>query len=360
MNFLRMVFLNMKRMFKNKTALVLSLFLPIVVILILTAFTKGSSLELRSFYIVNSDSGIYSNELIEELSKSYKISIYTKDEALENLRNKRIKEFYEIDEGFSKALENGQMPDLKAYRREPLNSFNDFEIKVKSIVNKLTTIAQIEKSSGVNTPLSSLNSKEVKVKVNTLNNTNVNNQILINLLISFNFFCAIGMCYELFALRDEKTLTRSLYSSNKLSTIIASILGGQFLLTFLEYVFVYFLSVIVYDKALIINAPITILNLLMTTLTALSLAVFISRILKNEKLISVVLQMIICCTCYIGGAFTPVEFLPKSISFFSKFTPQYWAIESIKTGRYEYSLIVLLFAVLLFTAGTQKWQPYDV
>jgi hypothetical protein len=44
---------------------------------------------------------------------------------------------------------------------------------------------------------------------------------------------------------------------------------------------------------------------------------------------------------------------------FSKFTPQYWAIQSINTGNIYLAGIVVLFGIALFTAGTFKARRFE-
>ena len=60
-----------------------------------------------------------------------------------------------------------------------------------------------------------------------------------------------------------------------------------------------------------------------------------------------------------GGSFAPYEFLPSAVRMFSKFTPQYWAIESINTGNIYLAGIVVLFGIALFTAGTFKVRRFE-
>jgi ABC-2 type transport system permease protein len=308
--------------------------------------------------MVNNDSGVYGKELVQELSKDFNIKVYQKDEVMEKLKKKTIAEFYEIDQDFSQVLMDGQKPQVRVNRREPSNEFNDFEMKVGDLVNKLMFSSIVEEKSGEKIALSSLINDQVSIIVSTAKKTGVGRQVVISLLISFNLFCSIGMCYELAALKKERTLRRSLTTGNKPKIIIGAILGAQFIIIVIGYVALLLIYIFLNDKTLLSQALIIILNLMMTTAVALSLAVFVSRIVKDEKLIGVVMQIILVGTCFIGGSFVPVEILPKGISIFSRVTPQYWALQSIKDGRPDYSIIVLLFAVVLFTAGTVSTRSF--
>lgn len=350
---------NLKRMIKNKATVLLCFVLPAVVIGVISIINNKQSFSSRTYYMVNNDSGVYGKELVQELSKDFNIKVYQKDEVMEKLKKKTIAEFYEIDQDFSQVLMNGQKPQVKVNRRETNKEFKDFEIKVQDLVNKLIFTSIVKEKSGENIAISSLITDQVNIKVSATKKTGVGRQLIISLLISFNLFCSIGMCYELAALKKERTLKRSLATGSKPKTIIGAILGAQFVIIVIGYAALLFAHIFINDKALLPQAPIIILNLMMTTAVALSLSVFVSRIIKDEKLIGVVMQIILVGTCFIGGSFIPIELLPKSISVLSRITPQYWAIQSIKDGRFEYSLIVLLFAAVLFTAGTVSTRSFS-
>jgi ABC-2 type transport system permease protein len=358
MKLINLINLNLKRMMKNKTSFLLSFILPIVVTMGIGFAMNDSPDSSRGYYMVNSDKGIYGEYLIKELSKDFTVKAYTREQGIEKLKKKIIPDFYEINEDFTESLENGQKPQLSVNRRESMQSFSDFEIQANEVINKLLISAMIESVSGEKVSLDSLDKADAAIKVVSTKSTSMASQMTINFLISFNLFVAIGMCYELVALKNEKTLRRSLTTANSPATVIGAVFGAQFIIVILGYTVIFFANAFINNRELLPQAPIIMLNLTMTTAVALSLAIFVDRIVKNEKLIVIVLQIILCGTSFIGGSFMPLEYLPKGITTLSRFTPQYWAIESIKAVRYEYSLIVLLFAVLLFTAGTVSAKSF--
>jgi ABC-2 type transport system permease protein len=104
--------------------------------------------------------------------------------------------------------------------------------------------------------------------------------------------------------------------------------------------------------------PVVVVNMIFMVLVSLSLGILAARVCKNENTISIVVQMIAWVTCFVGGSFAPLELLPKTVQYFSKFTPQFWALKSIDTGNYALALIGGLFALVLFTAGTFKTRKF--
>lgn len=358
MKLLRLIGFNLKRTLKNKLSIALTFVLPTVVLFGIGFIMGSPSADSRSYYVVNNDSGIYGEQFIKEISKDFNIDLIKEDEAVEKLKKKTIAEFYELGPGFSESLKNGQKPQLTAHRREPLQAFSDFEIKSGELLDTLVFTTLVEKSSGTKLEPGSLGKDEINIKLTSEKKTGTGSQVTVNLLISFNLFAAIGMCMELFALKSERTLRRSLTTANSPGTVIGAILGGQFIIVALGYSALILIYSLTKDRSLLPQVPVIVVNLFMTTAAALGLSVFVARLVKNERLIGVVMQIILVATCFIGGSFMPYEMLPKGITFLSKFTPQYWAIQSINQGRYEFSLIVLLFAVVLFTAGTLSSRSF--
>jgi ABC-2 type transport system permease protein len=358
MKLLRFIGYNLKRTLKNKLSLALTFILPIVVIFGVGFITGGQSADSRSYYLVNNDAGAYGAQFIKELSSDFNIKLLQGGEAIERLKRKTISEFYELGTDFTEILKNGERPQLTVHRREPKQGFSDFELKSGELLDTLVITSLVEKSSGTKLEPGSLGNNEVTIKVSSEKKTGIGSQMIVSLLISFNLFTAIGMCFELFALKSERTLRRSLTTPNTPRTVIGSLLGAQFILVALGYSALILIYAATRDRSLLSQAPIIIVNLFMTSAVAMSLSVFVARIVKNERLIAVVMQIILVGTCFVGGAFMPYEMLPKGITFLSKFTPQYWAIQSINQGRYEFSLIVLLFAAVLFTSGTLSSKSF--
>jgi ABC-2 type transport system permease protein len=178
------------------------------------------------------------------------------------------------------------------------------------------------------------------------------------MIISFALYGAIGISMELFELKKQNILKRSFTTANKPETIIGGVLGALFIVSSIAYSGAFLLSSYIFSSSNLEKAPVIVLNIVCLVMVALSLGVFITRIVKNENLINMVLQITIALTCFIGGSFMPIEFLPKGIAMFSKFTPQYWALQSINTGNAWLSIIVLMFSVALFTCGTFKAKNF--
>lgn len=357
MKFLIVLKSNIKRITKNKKNLMVSFLIPGFVILFLGfAFNKVSGSDYESA-VINSDKGTYGQEFINEIKKNTNIKIYEKNDGLEAVKKKRIQLCYEIPENFSQLIENGEKPAIISHKLEKGTEPGNFSFNANSLINKMLLRSEL-KQAGQTISLDKLSYEDTTITVTGKNKQNMSDTIILNVLISFSLFTAIGISLELSNLKKENILKRSFSTGNKAQVIIGGILGAIFITTSVEYCLIFLMNGFINSPGFLSKAPIIMINITFMVLLSLSLGVFITRILSNESLIPVILQIIICVSCFIGGSFMPIELLPKGISIFSKFTPQYWALQSINTNNVGLSFIVVLFALALFTAGTFKAKNY--
>jgi ABC-2 type transport system permease protein len=70
------------------------------------------------------------------------------------------------------------------------------------------------------------------------------------------------------------------------------------------------------------------INLLFLTVCALSIAFFISNIVRNKEAISGIVTVISLGCSFLCGVFVPMEFLPKSVILLAHFLPSYWYVRT--------------------------------
>ena len=357
MKFLIVLNSNLKRITKSKKILIPNFLVPAIIILTLGFVFNRITGTDNEYAIINSDKGVYGEEFIKEIQKNSKVKIYKKDEGIERVKKKRMSLCYEIPEGFSELISKGEKPQIISHKIEEGAESGNFQFSANSLINKMILRSEL-KNNGKDISLEALNYEKNNINVIGKDKKVMGDIITLNMIISFVLFSSIGISMELFELKRQNILKRSFTTSNKPRTIIGGVLAALFLISSLGYSGIFLLNLFINSNSYLNKAPIIILNIVFLVLLALSLGVFITRIIKNENLISIVLQIIISFTCFVGGSFMPIDLLPKGIRVFSKFTPQYWALQSIDTGNVWLSFIVVLFALALFTAGTFKTKNF--
>ena len=347
---------NLKRIAKNKLFIILTFLLPLIITLTLGILMEkvGEPTTL----LINNDKGELSLDFIKELNKDNDIKIDNKEDALEKTKKKLVSQCYEIPDNFSELISRGEKPKIIVYRIESGTTTGLFEFKCNDLLNKMILSSEL-KNSGVKVSLEELSQDNLDIVQTGRENGKVADSIILGVLISFIFFDSIGVAMELFSLNKENILERSFSTSNRPSTIIGAILIALFIFHAVAFSSVFIIQAAFRGSATLGNWPVYLLNIVAMVFVALSLAIFVTRICKNENIISVFVQVIAWITCFVGGSFMPYEFLPSGVRMFSKFTPQYWAIKSINTGNMYLTGIVVLFGIALFTAGTLKVRRFE-
>ncbi|MDP4091228.1 MAG: ABC transporter permease [Bacillota bacterium] len=357
MKFLMILHSNLKRLTKNKKNLLLSILMPAVVVLCFGfALSKINGSDIESA-IINSDKGSRGQEFIKELERATDLKIYEKAAGLEEVKRKRIAICYEIPENFSELISKGEKPVIISHKLESGREPGNFEFNANSVINKMLMRNEF-KSSGLEVSLDKLSYSSSKIEEIGKDKKGMGDMIVLNLIISFVLYGSIGISTELLSLRQQNIIKRSLTTANKPSAIIGGVLAALFILGSIGYSIIFLVNAGLNSSSYLSKAPVVILNLILLQLFSLSLGVFVTRIVKNEGLIVMVLQIVIAITCFVGGSFMPIEFLPKGVTMFSKFTPQYWALQSINTGNALLALVVILFSLVLFTSGTFKVRNF--
>lgn len=357
MNFLVILRSNLKRIFKNKQFIVITFLIPLCIALLLGfVFNKGNNVEGTSL-IVNSDKGSLGSEFINEIEKNNDIEVIERDAGLEKLKRKTVSVCYEIPENFSSLISKEEKPKIITYKIESGIETNNFEFNSNSIINKMILRSELN-SKNIKVTLADLSLNDSKIEVVGKENSNEDDQNILHLIISFIFFSSSVIATDLFELKRQNILERSFATGNKSSHIIGGILAAIFIFFSISFSSIFLIESFLRKSPMLDNWLVVIVNIIFMILVSLSLGIAVSRVCKSETMIIILVQIIAWITCFIGGSFAPLEFLPQTVRFFSKFTPQYWAIQSIETGNIYISGIVLLFALVLFTAGTFKSRKF--
>lgn len=97
------------------------------------------------------------------------------------------------------------------------------------------------------------------------------------------------------------------------------------------------------------------------TLSAVGLGTILSSVIKTSAQASALTILISIVTSMIGGAWWPIEIMPKYLQTIGKFTPQYWAINGfnkiilkgfgLKEIMPNFSILIIYAIVSLITAS---------
>jgi ABC-2 type transport system permease protein len=363
MGLIKLALLNFKFMIKDKKVILLMFVMPFAVssfiCFIVQKETSSSSFPVS---IVIKDSGIQGKSLVDEIIESernfYKITVISEEEAKSKIKDGKALAAYIIPEDFSEKLQYGQKPEVRLLKSGNENVAFKIGQYIDAYVNKQVMITNLRQSiNSVNEGLVMEN--VIATEVNSVGSAFDFARLVLLLLINFIVFSATYVSTEMLSQRKQQTLTRQLTTPHKPWEISGGLILGFALIE----IVIYFIQVILLKEIFKLNFGVPLANILIGVLVmvvvSVSIGLFAVRITSNEGLLSIIVISIGNGMGFVSGSFSAPGSLPKAVENLSKFTPQHWFIEIMNGGKVATnSLIILLFALVFFTAGSLKFTRF--
>jgi len=347
--------------FKDKSSILWLFVMPIIWTTLIGAVSSfGSSGSSKiPIAIINSDKGIY-GDIYEDVMKNEKdldIILYSEENfknVVNMVKETKIASMIYIPENFSDSIINNSDVNITIYKSSSNNSFYIEEL-VKKITNQIDissltghfVLKNIEKTIILN----DLDKKKYfessfneALKELTLNNkVSVEYEILSvqkeNLILPTGFnatspgfgvmFVMMGAFFTAVVLAEEREmniLSRLLTTPITKMVVLSGKLLGVFCVTIIQFLFIIFFGQFILGVNWG-NSPLSVLLIAISfTLSAVGLGTILSSIVKTSAQASALTILISIVTSMIGGAWWPIEIMPKYLQNIAKFTPQYWAI----------------------------------
>lgn len=360
MKFLRMVSVNCKKYFKDYKNLIMMFFLPIACVLLVNFLINNSKSGLDvNVAVINLDKGSLGKEMLEELGVS---NLYTdKEEAIKDLKNYDYLALYEIPEGFSENINNSIKPIINSYKIEEGNNTGVFEANLEEKLNELLK-ADILIDNKIISHKSEIDKNIISIQYNLkqgLLTTESFFPILLVLFFLVSFSSSIST--DLLSLKKDKILERFLSTNNKGYQIMGSIYLSMLIAQTTMYTLAFLVMDVIF-KFKFENFGMLILNIALMSAISISLGVMISRIFQDPGVASVVITLlsILLFFLYLGGMDGETSSsVPGILVTLSKFTPFYWAMDSIeKSILFPNALILILMALVFFSGGSIKYSSF--
>lgn len=235
----------------------------------------------------------------------------------------------------------------KNFRQDFLNNKNP-KVEIKStgdyqasladmLVNKYLNTANKYKAiyDDEDTIIKSVNNvldNETKISVTTKLDTNN----LSKATFFFNFTnysllagCVYVICLILSSFQEEKIKKRTIISSTNYKTYNRKLMLSTSLFAFILAFFYIILGLILNGKVMYsTHGLLYIINMLIFTLCALSIAFLIGNLISNKNAINGIINVVALGTSFLCGAFVPVEWLPDSVLKMAHVLPSYYFIQT--------------------------------
>lgn len=387
---------SLKIVFRDRGTLIWLILMPIIwTTLIGTMSIPRSGNEKIPVGFLNRDKGIYGETFKSTLEKEKGIEIIGEsDKANMKDRVKKSELFVGllIPENFSENLMNGKSTTI-----EILKSEKSFSYFLDELITKTANRISIDALSA-NFTLEKLRERKIipeeqkekvwreifqkadtsfeptspiRVEYNILSVEKRDENIPIGMNASSPgfavMFVMMGVLFAAAAMvgeRHDKTLARLLTTPTRKFSIISGKMFGFFLIGFIQ-----FMILIIFGQFILRvnwgNSPIGVLLLTISyVLSVTGIGTLLSVFVRTSAQAGAFAVLISIVTSMFGGAWWPIEIVPKFMQNVARFTPQYWAINgfnkiitrgfgtmAILPNFYVliiFSIVTLFFAVMLF------------
>ena len=141
--------------------------------------------------------------------------------------------------------------------------------------------------------------------------------------------CVYVICLILSSFRDEKMRKRTVISSMNYKTHNRQLLLSNMLFAIVLWVFYVLVSfVLVGDLMLTAHGVVYMVNALVFTICALSIAFLIGNLITNKEAINGIVNVVALGSSFLCGAFVPAEWLPDAVLKIAHVLPTYYYINS--------------------------------
>ena len=285
--------------------------------------------------IVNNDKdGVLTKNLVDYLNKNTNIvKIKDSEEARDDaLFYRDVSYIIYIPTSYSKNVLNGINNTLD------IKSTNDYNASLaEMILKKYIEIENVYASiyrdeakiiNAINKNLETNSNVEITSKLNTTTMEKTAR------FYNFASYCIMAVtiyivCLVLSSFHNEMINKRIVVSSMNYKKHNRLILGSSFVYALIVWILYIVLGIILLgDVMFTIRGLIYVLNTLIFTFVALTLALLISTITNNKNAISGIVNVVALAQAFLCGAFIPTQWLPNSVLTIAHVLPAYWYINT--------------------------------
>ncbi len=285
--------------------------------------------------IVNNDKdGVLTKNLVDYLNKNTNIvKIKDSEEARDDaLFYRDVSYIIYIPTSYSKNVLNGINSTLD------IKSTNDYNASLaEMILKKYIEVEKVYASiyrdeakiiNAINKNLETNSNVEITSKLNTTTMEKTAR------FYNFASYCIMAVtiyivCLVLSSFHNEMINKRIAVSSMNYKKHNRLILGASFVYALIVWILYIVLGIILLGDVMFnIRGLIYVLNTLIFTFVALTLALLISTITNNKNAISGIVNVVALAQAFLCGAFIPTQWLPNSVLTIAHVLPAYWYINT--------------------------------
>lgn len=366
MDFLNIVYANIKIILKDKKTLAILLIFPLFMALVVFAMSKFGSNTNNTKDVAFYTEGKIEGKLkgLFDTIESNEIHTKDKENLLKQVKEYKIAKLYVIPSNFNESLRNGEKPIITAYEVRSGNSNILIDKKINDFIYKELEAKYLEEYSK-NTPnIKNLKEDNSLIKNEVVKDKNsVDELILVSLAIAFYLLTMTisPTALNIIKFRKEKIFERQ--ATTKFSPF--KILLALFMAYAILEVVIYSILIFILTKVGDFNSNnlgIIIFYILLIVVLNISIAILIARVGSNETLIPAFGNILGMVEFFlIFGYLIPFknDSIKQILLVANKLNPLYWAIDGIKNIRlFPNTLVLVLMLLVLITSGSFRFNKF--
>lgn len=343
-----------KILFKRKGFLLTTFVLPIALIIIVTAIESGNS--SYNIGIINKDEGLFGTVIVDRLKDSEFVNLTELKEGdyTEDLIYHKYEIIFTIDDDFTDKIINGELSQIKYKALSEEENTLIIKNMIEGQVSSLATICNnldVEKE-GIDRVIDSF--KDSKPDFIELDKVERKSKVSNSLGLIFYVIFTAASFSCVFLLEDERLGTKNRTIMGKISEreyygahiLVYLILGS---IPAIEY---YALCNICDLELGFENKRLLLLITLAVSMLAVTFNVFITSIVKNKGVFSLVSSCFTIPMFMLSGCFWPYDMMSEKLQKIGNIFPTRWlmlAFENLQKGESFINIIPNIVAIILLS-----------
>lgn len=363
MDFLNIVYANIKIILKDKKTLATLIILPLFMCLVMFAVAKFGSKSNRI-----QDAVFYTEGKVEGKLKDFvdyiKVSDVQnkdKDKLIKKVQEYKIATLYELPANFNEKLKNGEKPNIIVYKVKEGNSNILVDKKINEFIYKELEDKYLSKYGK---KVEVLKEGTSLIKTDIIKDKNsVDEMVLVSLAIAFYLLTMTisPTAFTIINYKKEKIFERQATTKFSSFKIIFSLFLAYAILEVLIYSTLIFLLT-KFGNFTTNNLALIIFYILLMVVLNIAIAMLIVRIGNNETIVPAIGNILGMVEFFLMlGYLIPFKHdsLKHILLVANKLNPMYWAIDGIKNNRlFPNALVLVLMVLVLITSGSFKFHKF--
>ncbi|KOR25334.1 ABC transporter permease [Clostridium sp. L74] len=358
---LLIVFNTIKVAMKKKSTLWITFVLPIILAVFMIIMNTSGGRDIK-IGINNKDTGIISKKLIKYVEKRdrFKITNLEEKEINNFISKEKVDCVIVIPQDFSEDVYNNNIKKIKIVSIKGTEVTGLLENYLNIYIDNLKIIGNLHRGdkksfdefyNKTENGILKLNVEKVKDK----SREKELSYITIGMLLMFVLTSSSNI--SKFILEERKNKTYNRIATTPVSS--KQYILGNILCNFMFSLIQIIIVMIIVDKYVLkenlmgSKNLIILLILIMFSIVAISLSIFIVTICKSSSEASNLSVIVTVLSTMIGGGFWEIKIMPKFMRNLASFTPQKWAIDAIfkiNTGANFKDICIDMLILILFAS----------